>query len=63
MGCNFLIQDLESCDGQIVRALCEHLVICRRMDRYKLFKVGLPRFHVATVYYGSTANKSSFVER
>ena len=59
----FLIQDLESCDGQIVRALCEHLVICRRMDRYKLFKVGLPRFHVATVYYGSTANKSSFVER
>ncbi|TWH76194.1 zonular occludens toxin Zot [Azomonas agilis] len=59
----FLIQDIEACDGQIVRALCEHLVICRRMDRYRVFKVRLPRFHIATVYYGTTANKGNFVER
>ena len=58
----FLIQDIEACDGQIARALCEHLVICRRMDRYRLFKLKLPRFHIATVYYGQQ-NKGNFVER
>ncbi|AOE85599.1 zonular occludens toxin domain-containing protein [Pseudomonas sp. TCU-HL1] len=51
----FLIQDIESCDAQIVRALCEHLVVCRRMDRFKIMGFGLPRFHVANVYYGRTA--------
>lgn len=58
----FLIQDIESCDGQILRSLCEHLVICRRMDRYRLFKLKLPKFHVATVYYGR-ADRGNFVER
>lgn len=50
----FLIQDIESCDAQIVRSLCEHLVVCRRMDRFKIMGIGLPRFHVANVYYGKT---------
>lgn len=51
----FLIQDIESCDAQIVRSLCEHLVICRRLDRFKLMGVHLPRMHIANVYYGRTA--------
>lgn len=59
----FLIQDIESCDSQIVRALCEHLVVCRRMDRYRVLKVRLPRVHIASVYYGTTVNKGNFVER
>lgn len=51
----FLIQDIEACDTQLVRSLCEHLVICRRMDRFKLFRMfKLPRFHIANVYYGRT---------
>lgn len=51
----FLIQDIESCDAQIVRSLCEHLVVCRRMDRFKVMKLfKLPRFHIANVYYGRT---------
>jgi hypothetical protein len=51
----FLIQDIESCDAQIVRSLCEHLVVCRRMDRFKIAGIKLPRMHVANVYYGRTA--------
>lgn len=50
----FLIQDLDACDKQIVGSLCEHLVICRRLDRFKLLGVSLPRLHIANVYYGST---------
>lgn len=48
----FLIQDIESCDSQLVRSLCEHLVVCRRMDRFKVARIKLPRFHIANVYYG-----------
>lgn len=51
----FIIQDIESCDSQIVRALCEHLVICRRMDRMKFLRMPLPKMHIANVYYGRTA--------
>ncbi|AOE85534.1 zonular occludens toxin domain-containing protein [Pseudomonas sp. TCU-HL1] len=51
----FLIQDIESCDAQIVRSLCEHLVICRRLDRFKVMGIKLPRMHIANVYYGRTA--------
>lgn len=51
----FLIQDIESCDAQIVRSLCEHLVICRRLDRFKIMGLKLPRMHIANVYYGRTA--------
>ncbi|MNZ29795.1 Zonular occludens toxin (Zot) [compost metagenome] len=50
----FLIQDIDSCDGQIVKSLCEHLVVCRRMDRFKLLGIKLPRMHFANVYYGRT---------
>lgn len=48
----FLIQDIESCDAQIVRSLCEHLVVCRRMDRFKVMGISLPKVHIANVYYG-----------
>ncbi|HDS1045329.1 TPA: hypothetical protein QDZ42_004016 [Stenotrophomonas maltophilia] len=48
----FLIQDVESCDAQLVRSLCEHLVVCRRMDRFKIARIALPRMHIANVYYG-----------
>jgi len=48
----FLIQDIEACDAQIVRSLCEHLVVCRRMDRFKMVGIRLPRMHIANVYYG-----------
>lgn len=60
----FLIQDIEACDGQIVRALGEHVVICRRMDKYRVpfIKLRLPRFHVASVYYGRP-DRANFVER
>src|ERR1700712_3988076 len=57
----FLIQDIESADSQIVRALCEHLVICRRLDRMRFVRIPLPRVHIANVYYGR--NKENFVER
>lgn len=50
----FLIQDIESCDAQIVRALCEHLVVCRRLDRIRFSGFKLPRIHVANVYLGRT---------
>lgn len=50
----FLIQSIDSCDGQIVASLCEHLVVCRRMDRFKLAGIKLPRMHIANVYYGRT---------
>jgi len=59
----FLLQDVESADGQLVRQLCEHLVVCRRMDRYKIAKViKLPKFHMASVYYGQTPS-APFIER
>lgn len=60
----FLIQDIESIDGQIFRSLGEHVVICRRMDKYKIpvIKLKMPRFHIASVYYGSV-NKANFVDR
>lgn len=57
----FLIQDIESADSQIVRALCEHLVICRRLDRMRFMRASLPRVHIANVYYGR--NKENIVER
>lgn len=57
----FLIQNIDSCDGQIVDNLCEHLVICRRLDRMRFVRIPLPRVHIANVYYGR--NKENFVER
>jgi len=58
----FLLQDVESADGQMVRQLCEHLVTCRRMDRVKLAGFKLPKAHIAQVRYGSTASAPA-VER
>jgi hypothetical protein len=61
----FIVQDINSLDSQLVNALCEHLVVCKRTDRLsipiisKLAKtVGIdniiPKVHVAKVYYGQT---------
>jgi hypothetical protein len=57
----FLIQDIDAVDQQIARALCEHLVICRRLDRMRFVRIPLPKLHIANVYYGR--NKENFVER
>lgn len=48
----FLLQDVESADGQLVRQLCEHLVMCRRADRMKVLGVRPPKVHIANVHYG-----------
>jgi hypothetical protein len=59
----FIVQDIESLDAQLTRALCEHLVTCARTDRIGIPFIGgvldfmgfrrvLPKVHVATVYYG-----------
>lgn len=61
----FIVQSMDSLDGQLVQALCEHLVICKRTDRLTLPFIGpllktlgcdkvLPKIHVASVYYGQT---------
>ncbi len=58
-----IVQDISIIDKQLRDTLCEHLVICRRMDRLAvpliggLFKllglpIRLPQLHVASVYYG-----------
>lgn len=60
-----IVQDLALIDKQIRTALCEFVVICRRLDRMsvpiispfaKLFglKVKMPKVHVATVKYGTS---------
>lgn len=58
----FLLQDIESADGQLVRQLCEHFVICRRLDRVRLMKIRLPRLHIASVHYGQSIS-APYVER
>lgn len=50
----FLLQDIESADGQLVRQLCEHFVMCRRTDRIKVLGIKPPKIHVANVHYGQT---------
>jgi Zonular occludens toxin (Zot) len=63
----FIVQSIDSLDGQLVSALCEHLVICKRTDRLSLPFIGpilkmcgiekvLPKIHVAKVYYGQTTS-------
>lgn len=63
----FIVQSIESLDGQLVNSLCEHLVICKRTDRLTLPVVGpllktlgvqkvLPKIHIAKVYYGQTTS-------
>jgi len=63
-----IVQDISIIDAQLRESLCEHLVICRRVDRLALPYVGslfklltgkkmpLPRVHVASVFYGQSAS-------
>lgn len=63
-----IVQDLEAIDKQLRGALCEHLVICRRLDRLTVPLVGglikaftgrraaLPKVHVASVWYGENTS-------
>jgi len=60
----FLVQDVSLVDKQAREALCEHLGVCRRLDRlsipiiglfYKIFTgrpLRLPRMHMAKIHYG-----------
>ena len=62
----FIIQDISIVDKQVRMALCEHLVICKRLDRLQVplispitkllfgIKVTFPKVHRAIVYYGDT---------
>jgi hypothetical protein len=61
----FIVQNINSLDDQLVSALCEHLVICKRTDRLSIPIIGpvlkafgltkvLPKIHVAKVHYGQT---------
>jgi hypothetical protein len=61
----FIVQNINSLDDQLVSALCEHLVICKRTDRLSIPIIGpilktigftkvLPKIHVAKVYYGQS---------
>lgn len=64
----FLVQDIEAVDKQLRGSLCEHLVVCRRLDRMAVPLVGgvakavtgkrltLPKAHVASVYYGENTS-------
>ena len=68
-----IVQDLQIIDKQVRLALCEHLVICRRMDRLPIpgishffrlfgFDLRLPRVHLAVVRYGQE-RESPIVDR
>jgi len=69
-----LVQDYDLLDSQIRAALCEHLVICRRLDRLEVPLIGpivklifgerlpLPRIHSAIVLYGDST-RSPIVDR
>ena len=70
-----LVQDVSVIDKQLREMLCEHLVICRRLDRITIplispfykFVMGkplyLPKAHVASVYYGDSPEKGLRVDR
>lgn len=62
----FLVQDIDSLDPQLVKALAEHVVVCKRTDKLSvpilssLMSVAgidriLPKIHIAKVYYGTPA--------
>ena len=60
----FIVQDISIVDKQLRDTLCEHLVVCRRMDKIPIPLVGrllslftgsrlkFPKLHIAAVYYG-----------
>jgi hypothetical protein len=70
----FIVQDISIVDKQARLALCEHLVICRRADKFfripfletlfkiTTFKMPKPQMHVAVVKYGDTPT-APFVDR
>ena len=63
----FLVQDIDAVDKQLRASLCEHLVVCRRLDRVSVPVIGgvvkalsgrrlpMPKIHVASVFYGESA--------
>ncbi len=70
----FLVQDISQVDSQARAALCEHLVVCRRLDRLPIpgfglisfilgHKLRLPKIHVATVFYGDNPSNALKVDR
>ncbi len=62
----FIVQDISIIDKQLKMTLCEHLVVCRRLDRMKIpflsnlikyvtgLRVTMPKVHTAKVYYGDS---------
>jgi len=68
-----IVQDLQIIDKQVRLALCEHLVVCRRLDRLPIpflsagvkimgFNLKLPKVHLAVVRYGQE-RESPIVDR
>jgi len=61
-----IVQDVSIIDKQLKLALCEHLVICKRLDRLQIpflskitnfmfgVKLHFPKVHRARVYYGDS---------
>ncbi len=62
----FIVQDISIVDKQLRDTLCEHLVVCRRMDKISIPFIGkligfitgtrlkFPKVHIAAVHYGDT---------
>ena len=59
------MQDISQVDNQARQALCEHLVVCKRLDRIPIpglrllakslgVRILFPKIHVASVYYGDS---------
>jgi len=61
-----IVQDISIIDKQLKLSLCEHLVVCRRLDRLQIpflskftsflfgLKIFFPKVHRARVYYGDS---------
>jgi hypothetical protein len=63
----FIVQDIDSLDSQLINALCEHLVVCKRTDRLSIPVISslarvagiekvLPKIHIASVFYGQNTS-------
>ena len=50
----FIVQNIDLIDKQARDALCEYLIICRRLDKLPILQIFLPKYHLATVYYGNS---------
>lgn len=53
-----ICQHASALDKQVRELICEYLVTCRRLDRFKipLLPVRMPKVHVASVRYGLSPN-------